>query len=61
MGLASDAMDMAMYGVAGKKIPNQRGITSGVVPMPMSGMGTGKGSEAMRMKMAALRARKGKK
>ena len=60
-GLASDAMYLAMYGVAGKKMPKQRGITSGVVSMPMSGMGTGKGSEAMRMKMAALRARKGKK
>lgn len=59
-GLASDAMDMAMYGVAGKKMPKHGGITSGVVPM-MSGQGTGKGSEAMRMKMAALRARKGKK
>lgn len=61
MGLASDAMDLAMYGVAGKKIPKQRGITSGVVSMPMSGMGTGKGSDAMKAKMAALRARKGNK
>ena len=32
-GVASDAMDLAMYGVAGKKIPKQRGITSGVVPI----------------------------
>lgn len=58
-GLASDAMDMAMYGVAGKKMPKHGGVTSGVVPM--MGKGTGKGSDAMKAKMAALRARKGKK
>lgn len=58
-GLASDAMDLAMYGVAGKKMPKHGGITSGVVPM--MGKGTGKGSDAMKAKMAALRARKGKK
>jgi hypothetical protein len=58
-GIASDMADLAMYGVAGKKMPKQKGITSGVVPM--SGMGTGKGSDMMKAKMAALRARKGKK
>ena len=59
VGLASDAMDLAVHGVAGKKIPKQKGLTSGVVSM--SGEGTGKGSEAMRLKMQKLRAMRKKK
>jgi len=60
-GLASDMADLAMYGVAGKKVPKQKGITSGVVSIPMSGNGAGKGSEAMRLKMQKLRAMRKKK
>ena len=60
-GLAGDMAVLAVHGVAGKKIPKQKGVTSGVVSLPMSGQGTGKGSEAMRLKMQKLRAMRKKK
>ena len=53
-GVASDAMDMAMYGVAGKKMPKQRGITSGVVPMG----GYGLAGDAMDMAMYGVAGKK---
>ena len=56
--LAGDVIDMGMHGLVGKKVPKQKGITSGVVPM-MSGKGAGrpaKGSQAAKDKMAKLRA-----
>ena len=68
-GLASDMSDMAMYGVVGKRVPKVKGLTSGAVQVPgvssgvvsMGGSGMGKGSEAMKQKMARLRAMRGKK
>jgi hypothetical protein len=63
-GLASDMADLAMHGVAGKKMPKQKGITSGVVPIPMSGTGSkrpAKGSQAAKDMMKALRERRGKR
>ena len=56
--LAGDMMDLAVHGVAGKKMPKQRGITSGVVSLPMSGKGAGrpaKGSQEAKDKMRKLR------
>ena len=64
--LASDVSDLAMYGVVGKKVPKVKGLTSGVeVPGVTSGVmggsGMGKGSEAMKQKMARLRSLRKKK
>ena len=71
--VASDIADMAMYGAVGKRVPKVKGLTTGVVPDtpgltsgvmggPMSGKGMhGKGSDAMKEKMARLRAMRGKK
>jgi hypothetical protein len=50
-------MDLAVHGVAGKKMPKQAGITSGVIPS-MSGKGAGrpaKGSQEAKDKMSKLR------
>ena len=58
VGLAGDMADLAVHGVAGKKMTKQRGITSGVVSLPMSGKGAGrpaKGSQEAKDKMRKLR------
>ena len=73
-GSVSDFADLAMYGVAGKRVAKKvpgitsgvevPGLTSGVMPMPMSGKGMrpAKGSEEAREFMRKLRGmRKSKK
>ena len=72
-GLASDFAQLAMHGVAGKRVPKVKGLTSGVVPdtpgltsgvVPMGGKGMrpAKGSEEAREFMRKLRGmRKSKK
>jgi hypothetical protein len=70
-GLTDDFAQLAMHGVAGKRVPKVKGLTSGVVPnvpgltsgvIPMGGKGMrpAKGSNAMKEKMARLRAMKRK-
>lgn len=59
--LKEDLMGLAMHGAVGKRVPKVSGVHSGAVAVPMGGQGMGKGSEAMRQKMARLRSLRKKK